>query len=279
MTQTNFSAKAILVPCAFVLLAFFMQACGGDSAPVSEEEAQPTNHCTNIKRDSNTSLAAELAPFTDKMKDSTGVYVLEDGGGSMVTRAWLSEYAEETIDIQYFIFSTDNVGLIACDYLVRAADRGVKVRIIVDDIMVDAEFEDILTMDAHENISIQIYNPGMNLGKSAVEKATKLLTDFRSANQRMHNKTFIVDQQVVITGGRNIADEYFDYDHEFNFRNRLNRFGEVNLRCQLLIWPEKKRPCIMKACLICCMNMHVIQLTFGHRCAPRLSTCQQPLTR
>jgi putative cardiolipin synthase len=228
MTQTNFSAKALLFLCAFALLAFFMQACGGGSAPVSEEEAQPTNHCTNIKRDSNTSLAAELAPFTDKMKDSTGVYVLEDGGGSMVTRAWLSEYAEETIDIQYFIFSTDNVGLIACDYLVRAADRGVKVRIIVDDIMVDAEFEDILTMDAHENISIQIYNPGMNLGKSAVEKATKLLTDFRSANQRMHNKTFIVDQQVVITGGRNIADEYFDYDHEFNFRDRdVLLLGEV----------------------------------------------------
>ena len=62
------------------------------------------------------------------MQNSTGVYVLEDGGGSMVARAWLSEYAEKTIDIQYFIFSTDNVGLIACDYLVRAADRGVPAR-------------------------------------------------------------------------------------------------------------------------------------------------------
>ena len=84
------------------------------------------------------------------MKNKTGVYVLEDGSGSMVARAWLTEYAEKTIDIQYFIFSADNVGLIACDYLVKAADRGVKIRIIVDDIMVDADAEDILMFNSHQ---------------------------------------------------------------------------------------------------------------------------------
>jgi len=138
----------------------------------------------------------------------------------MITRAWFTSHAEKTIDIQYFIFSTDNVGLIAIDYLVRAADRGVKIRLLVDDIMVNAEIDDILSLDSHENISIKIYNPGVNLGKNIFEKAQKFLTEFRSANQRMHNKTFIVDDQVVITGGRNIADEYFDYDHEYNFRDR-----------------------------------------------------------
>lgn len=138
----------------------------------------------------------------------------------MVARAWLSEYAEKTIDVQYFIFSTDNVGLIACDYLVRAADRGVKVRILIDDIMVEAGPHEILTMDSHENIEIKIYNPSANLGKNMADKAFKLRTDFRGFNQRMHNKTFTVDGKVVITGGRNIADEYFDYDHEYNFRDR-----------------------------------------------------------
>ncbi|MEQ1666491.1 MAG: phospholipase D family protein, partial [Bdellovibrionales bacterium] len=138
----------------------------------------------------------------------------------MIARAWLSEYAEKTIDVQYFIFSTDNVGLIACDYLVRAADRGVKVRILVDDIMVDASEHDILMMDSHENIDIKIYNPGINLGKNIVEKLAKFKMDFFGGNQRMHNKTFTVDGKVVITGGRNIADEYFDYDHEYNFRDR-----------------------------------------------------------
>ncbi|CAN5353705.1 phospholipase D family protein [soil metagenome] len=176
--------------------------------------------CSSIHRNDSISLTKQLEPLLDRMSDSTGVYVLEDGGGSMVARAWLSEYAEKSIDIQYFIFSPDNVGLIACDYLVRAADRGVKVRLLVDDIMVDAGVHEILTLDSHENIEIKIYNPGINLGKNIYGKLKKFASDFRGANQRMHNKTFTVDGKVVITGGRNIADEYFDFDHEYNFRDR-----------------------------------------------------------
>jgi phosphatidylserine/phosphatidylglycerophosphate/cardiolipin synthase-like enzyme len=176
--------------------------------------------CSAIHKSNNTTLSKELEDVTELMKTKTGVYVLEDGSGSMVARAWLTEYAEKTIDIQYFIFSTDNVGLIACDYLVRAADRGVKIRILVDDIMVDADIQDILTFNSHKNITVKIYNPGVNLGKNIFNKLHKFSTDFRTANQRMHNKTFIVDDKVVITGGRNIADEYFDYDHEYNFRDR-----------------------------------------------------------
>ena len=183
-------------------------------------EKVATDFCASIHRNDNITLSNELEAVAEQMENQTGVYVLEDGSGSMVARAWLTEYAEKTIDIQYFIFSTDNVGLIACDYLIRAADRGVKVRVIVDDIMVDADAEDILVFDSHENISVKIYNPGVNLGKNIFQKIGKFTTDFRSANQRMHNKTFIVDGKVVITGGRNIADEYFDYDHEYNFRDR-----------------------------------------------------------
>lgn len=198
---------------AIILLASCSQV--KDKALISE-----TDFCSSIHRNDSISLSGELEDISDLMKTKSGVYVLEDGGNAMVTRAWLSEYAEKSIDIQYFIFSTDNVGLIACDYLVRAADRGVKVRILVDDIMVDADIQDVLTLDSHENITIKIYNPGVNLGKSLFSKIKKFATDFRSANQRMHNKTFNVDGKVVITGGRNIADEYFDYDHEYNFRDR-----------------------------------------------------------
>ncbi|HEY9083262.1 MAG TPA: phospholipase D family protein [Vicingaceae bacterium] len=186
----------------------------------TKEVPSETDFCSNIHRNDSTTLSKELEDVAELMNTKTGVYVLEDGSGSMVARAWLTEYAEKTIDIQYFIFSTDNVGLIACDYLIRAADRGVKVRIIVDDIMVDADIQDILTFNSHENITVKIYNPGVNLGKTIFSKIKKFTTDFRSANQRMHNKTFIVDGKVVITGGRNIANEYFDYDHEYNFRDR-----------------------------------------------------------
>lgn len=179
-----------------------------------------TDFCKEIYRSDRTTLSKELEDVQELMHTKTGAYVLEDGSGSMVARAWLTEYAEKTIDIQYFIFSTDNVGLIACDYPIRAADREVKVRIIVDDITVDSDVQDILTFNSHENITVKIYNPGVNLGKNIFSKIKKFTTDFRSANQRMHNKTFVVDGKVVIIGGRNIANEYFDYDHEYNFRDR-----------------------------------------------------------
>lgn len=199
-------------------LVLFIAGCSSPKPDLIAE--QKKDFCSSIHRNDSTSLSKELEPVAELMKTKTGVYVLEDGGTSMITRAWLSEYAEKTIDVQYFIFSTDNVGLIACDYLVRAADRGVKVRILVDDIMVEAGPHEILTMDSHPNIEIKIYNPGSNLGKNILEKIGKIEVDFRGLNQRMHNKTFTVDDKVVITGGRNIADEYFDYDHDYNFRDR-----------------------------------------------------------
>lgn len=203
----------------FLYIAFLM-LLGACTEKAKEAGAQRTDFCNSIHRNDSTTLSKELESVSDLMQQKTGVYVLEDGGGAMVARAWLSEYAEKTIDIQYFIFSTDNVGLIACDYLVRAADRGVQVRLLVDDIMVEAGVHDILTLDSHPNISIKIYNPGVNLGKNIADKVKMLSTNFRGANQRMHNKTFTVDGRVSITGGRNIADEYFDYDHEYNFRDR-----------------------------------------------------------
>lgn len=204
---------------SFVIIIFFgLTNCKEKSAESSSANVE--DFCQKIHRNDSLSLTSTIAGLDSLMEKSTGTYVLEDGDGSMIARAWLTEYAEKTIDIQYFIFSVDNVGLIACDYIVRAADRGVKIRILVDDIMVDAEGEDILIMDAHENIEIKIYNPGTNIGKNIMQKAGKLISDFRGVNQRMHNKTFIVDQKLAITGGRNIADEYFDYDHEYNFRDR-----------------------------------------------------------
>jgi putative cardiolipin synthase len=206
-------------------LFFFISAlplfwfCSHNEEEKNKGEAV-VDFCASIHRDSTVSLSHKLDSLSGLMSAKTGVYVLEDGDGSMVARAWLSEYAEHSIDIQYFIFTADNVGLIAADYLVRAADRGVKVRILVDDIMVEADEQKLMTLDSHENISIRIYNPGSNTGKTISDKFHKLTQDFRGANQRMHNKTFTVDGKVVITGGRNIADEYFDYDHEYNFRDR-----------------------------------------------------------
>jgi cardiolipin synthase C len=207
------------------LILVFLFSCHSEP---KKAEFNKVDFCSSIHRNDSVTLSKELENVLPLMKEKTGVYVLEDGGNSLIARAWLSEYAERSIDIQYFIFSTDNVGLIACDYLVRAADRGVKVRLLVDDMLIDAELEEVLLLDSHPNIDIKIYNTGVNLGKNIIGKLSKFTTDFRLANQRMHNKTFIVDDKIVITGGRNIADEYFDYDHEYNFRDRdVLLFGKI----------------------------------------------------
>lgn len=209
--------KRTLAILAFSSLFFFTK----DSELPMFPESTGENYCEAISLHSETSLSEQLSVFPqEQMESKTGVYVLEQGAEAMLTRAWLSDNAEKTIDVQYFIFSTDNIGLIAIDYLIRAADRGVKVRLLIDDLMVDTDEEALLRLSSHKNISIKIYNPNINLGKNIAKKLYHLVTDFHGFNQRMHNKTFTVDGKVSITGGRNIADEYFGYDHEYNFRDR-----------------------------------------------------------
>ncbi|MBU0621048.1 MAG: phospholipase D family protein [Gammaproteobacteria bacterium] len=150
----------------------------------------------------------------------TGVYVLDTGEEALLARAWLADHARQTIEVQYFIWSADNIGILAAEALLRAAERGVKVRILVDDLMIDAPDKSLLALALHPNIDIRIYNPQSSVGVPVQKRVLNVATDFRGINQRMHDKTFIVDSKIAITGGRNMADEYFDYNHEYNFRDR-----------------------------------------------------------
>ncbi len=150
----------------------------------------------------------------------TGTYVLDRGEDALRARAWLAEHARESIEVQYFIWSTDNIGKLAAEALLRAAERGVKVRVIVDDILIDAPDKSLLAFALHPNIDIRIYNPQHKVGTPMHKRLLNVALDFRGVNQRMHDKTFIVDGKLAITGGRNMADEYFDYDQEYNFRDR-----------------------------------------------------------
>ena len=154
------------------------------------------------------------------MASHSGVYILEKGEEALIGRAWLAQHATESIDVQYFIWSTDNIGILAAEQLLQAAKRGVKVRIIVDDLLIDAEDRTLLLLSAHPNVQIRIYNPNLSVGVSTWQRIKNVFTQFRAINQRMHDKTAIFDGVAGITGGRNMADEYFDYDHEYNFRDR-----------------------------------------------------------
>lgn len=152
--------------------------------------------------------------------NQSGIYVLDKGEDALLARAWLADHAQRTIEVQYFIWSTDNIGILASEALLRAADRGVKVRVIVDDLFIDAPDKTLLALAKHANIDIRIYNPQHNVGTPFHRRLLNIAINFRGVNQRMHNKTFVVDSDFAITGGRNMAAEYFDYNQNYNFRDR-----------------------------------------------------------
>jgi putative cardiolipin synthase len=149
----------------------------------------------------------------------SGAYVLETGVEALIARYWLADHARESIEVQYFIWSTDNIGILAAEALLRAADRGVRVRVIVDALLIDAPDRSLLALARHPKVEIRIYNP---------KRLWSALGDLRGFNQRMHDKTLIVDGKIAVTGGRNMAAEYYDYNHEYNFRDRdVLLLGEV----------------------------------------------------
>lgn len=158
----------------------------------------------------------------------SGIYVLDTGAEALMARAWLADHAQRSIEVQYFIWSTDNIGILAAEALLRAAKRGVNVRVIVDDLLIDAKDKSLIALSRHPNIDIRIYNPKSSVGVPLQKRVLNVVSDFRGVNQRMHNKTFIVDGKVAVTGGRNMAAEYYDYNHEYNFRDRdVLLLGEV----------------------------------------------------
>jgi len=165
-------------------------------------------------------IDSSCSDCAERMSTKSGAYILEKGEESLIGRAWLAQHATESIDVQYFIWSTDNIGILAAQQLLSAADRGVRVRVLVDDFLIDAEDRTLLLLSAHPNAEIRIYNPNITVGMSWWEKISSVFSDFRAINQRMHDKTAIFDGVAGITGGRNMADEYFDFDHEYNFRDR-----------------------------------------------------------
>jgi putative cardiolipin synthase len=179
--------------------------------------------CTGLPVAAFSEPAAKLAFIDGEIAAHpglTGTLVLDTGSDALQARAWLADHAEQSIEVQYFIWSTDNIGILAAEALLRAAERGVRVRVIVDDLLIDAPDKSLLALAKHPNIDIRIYNPKHSVGTPLHKRALNVVTDFRGVNQRMHDKTFMVDGKAAITGGRNMATEYFDYNHEYNFRDR-----------------------------------------------------------
>lgn len=164
-----------------------------------------------------TPLDRELAPLLAAHPGRTGALLVNDGVDAFAARALSAQQAGRSLDLQYYIWHDDLAGRLLGREVWRAAERGVRVRILLDDMNARDMDSKLLLLDAHPNIEIRLYNPFRN--RTGIARIVELAQRFFSVNHRMHNKAWIADNRVAVVGGRNIGVEYFGAGEDVNFRD------------------------------------------------------------
>ncbi len=193
--------SAKFVDCAFFLAAAAMVS---GCAPASFDE--PKSKSAYFTDTTQTKLGQWSTRWVDTHDGVSGFYPLATGMDALAARLGLAERAQKSIDLQYFLMKGDKAGLVISKSLLIAADRGVRVRLLLDDIFTSTSDRKLVLLNEHPNIEVRLFNPISRSGFTSLN----FIFDFRRANRRMHNKSFSVDNAVSIIGGRNIGEEYFD---------------------------------------------------------------------
>ncbi len=193
----------IIVIVGYLLAGFFYRL--PDISGRSQSSAIDDGLVTTLGR----TFAAELAANPGK----TGIFMLNDARSAFAARALLARKAEKSIDLQYYMYHQDTVGSLLTYEVLRAADRGVRVRMLIDDIYGNEDENTWVALDAHPMIEVRLWNPW----KRGCSRSIQSLLRARDINYRSHAKSFTVDNQVTILGGRNIGDEYFEADTDVAF--------------------------------------------------------------
>lgn len=153
----------------------------------------------------DTRMGRALAPLLAEHAGLNGVHALPDGRDALALRLALADAADASLDVQYYLWENDLVGTLLMEALRRAAARGVRVRLLLDDSGIAGMDAILAEFDAHAQVEVRLFNP------SAIRKSRTLgyVADFARLNRRMHNKSFTADGQATAVGGRNIGDRYF----------------------------------------------------------------------
>ena len=195
----------------FCLMAFLMLVVGCASVPTD----YPRTHSTALADYQSTSTGKRWARLEAQNPGESGFAILRYGHQAFTLRLAAADVAEKTLDLQVYIWESDETGRILAERLLRAAERGVRVRLLVDDMGLEAGDYTIASLDAHPNIEIRIFNPFAHRNSSVLDFAT----DLDRVNHRMHNKTMVTDNSFAVIGGRNIGDHYFGVNSDTNFRD------------------------------------------------------------
>ncbi|MBW1754429.1 MAG: hypothetical protein JRJ46_15435 [Deltaproteobacteria bacterium] len=161
----------------------------------------------------HTRIAKDIRAEKAVNPGQSGFLLLGNGLDAFVARAVLANAADRSIDVQYYLYHNDLVARLFTDQLLKAADRGVRVRLLVDDMDLEGRDLGAAALDRHPNVEVRIFNPFSR----KTSRISQFVTRMGSVTRRMHNKSFTVDNQVTILGGRNMGNEYFDADPDLAF--------------------------------------------------------------
>ncbi|ALE90442.1 phospholipase D-like domain-containing protein [Pseudomonas versuta] len=191
-----------------LFFALLLGGCSTLDAPREPSQATPA-----IESSFGRSIMAQAAPYQGR----SGFRLLPNSGEAFRARAELIRNAQSSLDLQYYIVHDGLSTRMLVDELLKAADRGVRVRILLDDTASDGLDDILATLAAHPNIQIRLFNP-LQLGRgTGVTRAVGRLFNLSRQHRRMHNKLWVADNSVAIVGGRNLGDEYFDAQPDLNF--------------------------------------------------------------
>ena len=196
-----------------VVAALALAAC----ASLPPGSAFPKTASNALTHSEETRLGREFAGPTAAHPGLSAFRLLPFGMDSFLLRMEMAQRAERTLDVEYFVIEKDDTGGLFLDALLQAADRGVRVRLLVDDQGSFGREADMRPLAAHPNIELRVFNPLAYRGQIELFHDVELICDATRLNYRMHNKLFVVDNEVGIVGGRNVGDAYFQESRDVDF--------------------------------------------------------------
>jgi putative cardiolipin synthase len=208
-----------LLSSGLVLCLLFGAATGCSRDDVKSNTTDKTESRA-FDQPETTSLGQAAGSIAADHGGESGFLLMDRGRDALSWRTILADAAEKSIDAQYFLWKDDDAGKIMTQRLLAAADRGVRVRVLIDDSMTESDPHYLALFGAHPEVELRLYKPFGPKHKSMVMRWIDYVADLSVLNRRMHNKLFLVDGSVAIAGGRNIGNEYFEYPGPFVNRSR-----------------------------------------------------------
>ena len=206
ISTTTYNKTMLAIYCSIAITV-----TGCSTLPKHKIESIPE---TTLQVDTaQTTLAQIIQPLQEQHPDLTGYLVLFEPLEALATRLSLIDKAEKRLDLQYYIWDNDKVGALALHALIRAADRGVRVRLLIDDNNAKSTEGIFLALAQHPNIEVKLFNPY----RFRKYRALDMILDLKRINRRMHNKSFIADHQVALIGGRNMTNQYYNVSDNYQF--------------------------------------------------------------